>query len=219
MVHIYYHIYATKGVEEIIDEQISLIETHFDFPYKLNVGIAIGDDNYSIQHLFEKFNNIRDVRSHASEWTTLDLIQKDADKFGDSDYILYLHTKGASKIDTATHIYPNIVTWRHLMNYFNIEKAKDVFKLFENTEFNTYGALLRGFYMGNFWWGKASFLKTIKIIDSTSPECYQNVDKNNRYNAEGNFLKIGENWKPYSVYNIDSTNPYAFNFKREEYAK
>jgi hypothetical protein len=34
MVHIYYHIYAIDGVEEIIDEQLSLIEKHFDFLLK-----------------------------------------------------------------------------------------------------------------------------------------------------------------------------------------
>ena len=51
MVHIYYHIYVSEDVEEIIDEQISLIQTHFNFPYILNVGIAIGDNNKSILHL------------------------------------------------------------------------------------------------------------------------------------------------------------------------
>ena len=96
------------------------------------------------------------------------------------------------------------------MNYFNIEKYKDVLKLFEKSDFNTYGVLLNKFYMGNFWWAKSSYLKTLNMSE---------VDKNNRYHAEGNYLKSGEDWKPYSVYNIESTNPYAFNFKREDYAK
>ena len=205
MVHIYYHIYVSEDVEEIIDEQISLIQTHFNFPYILNVGIAIGDNNKSILHLFKKFNNIRDVRANANEFVTLDLIEKDVDKFGDSDYILYLHTKGASKYGNK-----NIISWRHLMNYFNIEKCKDALKLFEKSDFNTYGVLLNKFYMGNFWWAKSSYLKTLNMSE---------VDKNNRYHAEGNYLKSGEDWKPYSVYNIEPTNPYAFNFKREEYAK
>ena len=205
MVHIYYHIYVSEGVEEVIDEQISLIQTHFNFPYILNIGIAIGDANKSILYLFKKFNNIRDVRANANEFVTLDLIEKDVDKFGDSDYILYLHTKGVSK-----HGNQNVVNWRHLMNYFNIEKCKDVLKLFEKSDFNTYGALLNKFYMGNFWWAKSSYLKTLNMSE---------VDKNNRYDAECNYLKSGEDWKPYSVYNIETTNPYAFNFKREDYAK
>ena len=208
MVHIYYHIYVIDGVETIIDEQLNLIKTYFDFPYNLNVGISLSDDNQSIYHLFEKFDNIRDVRARGSEFVTLDLIEKDKEKFGDSDYILYLHTKGASKLNNMN--YSNIKSWRELMNYFNIEKCKDVLKLFEKTEFNTYGALFNKFYMGNFWWAKSSYLKTLNL---------DKIDKNNRYNAEGNYLKVGEDWKPYSVYNIESANPYAFNFKREEYAK
>ena len=208
MVHIYYHIYVIDGVESIVDEQISLIEKSFDFAYNLNIGISIADDNKSISHLFKKFSNIRDVRANGNEFVTLDLIEKDIEKFGDSDYILYLHTKGASKLNNVN--YSNIKSWRDLMNYFNIEKCKDVLKLFEKTEFNTYGVLFNKFYMGNFWWAKSSYLKTLNLDE---------IDKNNRYNAEGNYLKMGEDWKPYSVYNIGSTNPYAFNFKREDYAK
>ncbi len=205
MIHIYYHIYAIDGVDGIIDEQINLIKTHFDFPYILNVGISLANDNESIYRLFQKFDNIRDVRARGNEFVTLDLIEKDKDKFGDSDYILYLHTKGASK-----QYSDNIISWRHLMNYFNIEKHKDIFKLFEKSDFNTYGVLFREFYSGNFWWAKAPYLKTLNTIT---------IDKNNRFNAEYNFLKMGENWKPYSPYNIDLSNPYGFNFKREEYAK
>jgi len=207
MVHIYYHIYAIDDSYKIVKEQLELIKTHFDFPYKLNIGISIANDNIPITNILNLFDtsDLRDVRANGNEFVTLDLIEKDIDKFGDSDYILYLHTKGASK-----HNNQNIVTWRHLMNYFNIEKCKDVLKLFEKTDFNTYGVLFNKFYMGNFWWAKSSYLKTLNMSE---------IDKNNRYNAEGNYLKSGEDWKPYSVYNIESSNPYAFNFKREEYAK
>jgi hypothetical protein len=97
MVHIYYHIYATDGVESIIDEQLSLIKKHFDFPYILNVGISIANDNSSIDYIINKFDNIRDVRSKGNEFVTLELIEKDKQKFGDSDYILYIHTKGCIK--------------------------------------------------------------------------------------------------------------------------
>ena len=210
MIHIYYHIYAINGVESIIDEQLSLIKKHFDFPYILNVGISIADDNTSTDYIINKFEKIRDVRSKGNEFVTLDLIEKDKEKFGDSDYILYIHTKGASKQDLE-----NVISWRHLMNYFNIEKVKNVFKLFEKTEFHTYGVLLLNvkgvkIYGGNFWWAKSSYLKTLNM---------SGIGKGNRFNAEWSFIQNGIDWKPYSPYNIDSTNPYAFNFKREEYAK
>jgi len=209
MVHVYYHIYAIDGVEQIIDEQLSLIKNHFNFPYILNVGISIASENISTISILNKIKlNLRDIRSKGNEWTTLDLIRKDTEKFGDSDYILYIHTKGASKQNDVN--FKNIITWRHLMNYFNIERVKNIFKLFEKTEFNTYGVMLTGhFYSGNFWWAKASYLKTINLDDI----------KLNKAAAETKYIQSGQNWKPYSVYDVDITNHYNINFKREEYAK
>jgi hypothetical protein len=209
MVHIYYHIYAIDGVESIIDEQLNLIKKHFDFPYILNVGISIADDNTSIDYIINKFEKIRDVRSKGNEFVTLDLIEKDKEKFGDSDYILYIHSKGASKQNLE-----NVVSWRHLMNYFNIEKYKNIFKIFEKTDYNTYGVLLGKagkwkLYSGNFWWAKASYLKTIKM---------EGVRKN-RFNAEVDYIQNGVDWKPYSSYNREGENHYSILFKREEYAK
>jgi hypothetical protein len=210
MVHIYYHIYVTDGVEPIIDEQLNLIKKHFDFPYILNIGIALANQNQSISHIFDKVKNIRDVRANGNEFVTLDLIEKDKNKFGDSDYILYLHTKGASKQNNAG--YNSIISWRHLMNYYNIELNKKVFNLFEKTAYNTYGVLLGKagnwkIYSGNFWWAKASYLKTIEM-DGV---------KRNRYNAEVDYIQNGIDWKPYSPYNKEGENHYLIEFKKEEY--
>jgi hypothetical protein len=213
MIHVYYHIYAIDGVEEIIEEQLSLIKKHFDFPYTLNVGISIAKENQSTSNILKMINNIRDVRAMGNEFVTLDLIEKDIEKFGDSDYILYIHTKGASKQNDVN--FKNIISWRHLMNYFNIEKAKDVFKLFERTDFNTYGVLFGQsaswkLYSGNFWWAKSDYVKTIK---------FDSIKKSNRYQAEWNFISTGDNWKPYSPYNVEEKNHYKIYFKRESYAK
>jgi hypothetical protein len=100
------------------------------------------------------------------------------------------------------------------MNYFNIEKYKNIFKIFEKTDYNTYGVLLGTaenwkLYSGNFWWAKSSYLKTIKI---------DGVRKN-RFNAEINYIQNGVDWKPYSSYNRQGENHYSILFKREEYAK
>ena len=210
MVHIYYHIYAIDGVESIVDEQLSLIKKYFDFPYILNVGISIAEDNTSMEYIINKFDNIRDVRARGNEFVTLDLIEKDKQKFGDSDYILYIHTKGASKINNES--YSNIKSWRELMNYFNIEKCKNVFNIFNKTEYNTYGVLLGNagkwkIYSGNFWWSKASYLKTIDV-DGV---------KRNRFNAEVDYIQNGIDWKPYSSYNREGENHYLINFNELGY--
>jgi len=158
--------------------------------------------------LHNKFEKIRDVRSKGNEFVTLDLIEKDKEKFGDSDYILYIHTKGASKQDNE-----NVISWRHLMNYFNIEKVKNVFKLFEKTEFNTYGVHYissnnRPHYSGNFWWAKSSYLKTIETT---------HINKKIRFDAEVKYLPYGKNWKPYSAFD-PNLNLYLTEIKREQYA-
>lgn len=216
MVHIYYHIYTEDGVESIIDEQIGLIQKHFDFEYKLNIGISIANENVPSKPILDKIYDykkhnykIRDIRCKGSEWVTLDLIEEDKNKFDESDYILYIHTKGISRNKQSN--YKNIESWRYIMNHFNIERVDSVFRLFEKSDFNTYGILYRdGHYSGNFWWGKSNFIKSIDLVD---------VDKNNRFTAEVNYLKCGKNWKPFSPYNIQSKNPYALFFKREEYEK
>jgi hypothetical protein len=209
MVHIYYHIYAIEGVDAIVKEQLELIKANFDFPYKLNIGISIANDNTSLINILSLFNisDLKDVRARANEFVTLDLIEKDKEKFGDSDYILYLHTKGASKQNSE-----NVITWRHLMNYFNVEKCKNVFKIFEKTSYNTYGVLLGTagkwkLYSGNFWWAKSSYLKTIEM-DGV---------KRNRFNAEVDYIQNGIDWKPYSSYNREGENHYLINFDETNY--
>lgn len=219
MVHIYYHIYAIDGVDTIIDEQLSLIEKHFDFPYILNVGISIANQNVSSKNIIERFYKynkpnyrIRDIRVMGNEFTTLDLIEEDMHKFGDSDYILYIHTKGSSKM--YENYYSNLEDWRHLMNYFNIEKYKNAFKIFTETEFNTYGVNLHSpmnidklAYFGNFWWAKSNYLKSINFKKS---------DKYIRVDAEFEFIQHGENWKPYCVFN-SGINHYYESYPKEKY--
>ncbi len=215
MIHIYYHIYSVDGVSSIINEQLNLIKNTFNFKYKLNIGISIGNSNIPLFSEFESIKQyVRDIRAKGNEFITLDLIEKDKDNFGDSDYILYLHTKGASKINEFN--YENLVDWRNLMQYFNIKNYSSAFKLFEKTPYNTYGVNLttpanidRYAYFGNFWWATSEYIKSIDL---------KNVDKSNRINAEFNYIQNGLNWKPYSPFN-SGVNHYYETFSKEKYEK
>jgi hypothetical protein len=220
MIHIYYHIYAIEGVEKIVDEQVNLIEKFIDSPYILNVGISIADDNSPTDKIIEKFYSyrkpnyrIRDIRSKGHELVTLDLIEKDIEKFGDTDYILYLHTKGASK--QSDNRIENITSWRHLMNYYNIELWRDAITVFNNSTYNTYGVLFGKWgswilYSGNFWWMTAKYAKTLNL---------EGIKKTSRYSAEHSFIQSGKDWKPYSPYNSNASDIYSQLFTRDEYAK
>ena len=231
MVHVYYHIYSFYNNDNypIIEEQLDLIEKYFNFPFILNIVICLAEESSnSSTKLFDRLNKtkkpnyiIRDVKTQCNEFATLELIEKDKQKFANDDLIFYLHTKGVSRMRTD-YVYKKVITWRQMLNYFNIEKVNFVFDIFKNTNYNTYGVLLTNiltdrednqklltFYSGNFWWMKAEYAKTININD---------VEKN-RYNAETCFIQCGENWKPYSAYNVSENNHYNIEFKREEYAK
>jgi len=223
MVHVYYHIYAIDGIESIIEEQIQLIQKHFNFQYNLNIGISISDENIKSKPIidkiysFNKFNyKIKDIRCRGNEFITLDLIEEDKKMFGDEDYIFYFHTKGASKI---SHVFYNyICDWRNLLNYFNIEKVNSVFKILEKGNFNTYGINLLDriynnkptkMYGGNFWWAKAKYVKTIDTKKS---------DKFIRVDAEINYIQNGIDWNPFNAFN-SNVNHYYHPYSKENYAK
>jgi hypothetical protein len=229
MVRVYYHIYAIEGVDKIIDEQLSLIQTHFNFPYILNIGISIANDNSPTDsiikqlHTYDNVKNIvKDSYQKGNEFVTLNLIEKDKELFENSDYIFYFHTKGASKIKNKNKCL-KATNWRNFMQHFNIERTKTIFRIFDKTDFNTYGVLLETvnnsnhtIYSGNFWWMKADYAKTINI---------EGVKKN-RWNAELQYVQKGVDWKPYSEFNKDENdsmmqkrNIYEINFKREDYAR
>jgi hypothetical protein len=200
MIRIYYHIYVIEGVESIIEEQLSLIETHFNFEHIINIGICLPEENISIDNinkLINKYNKsnqivICDIKNECNEFVTLDILESHKSTFDDTDSIFYLHTKGASK--QKTDEYKEILIWRNRMHNTNIINHNYVFDLFNNTNFNTYGLLLKKvnnlIYSGNFWWSTGKYLKTIKIGD---------IEKN-RWNAELQYIQNGTNWNPYSEY-------------------
>jgi hypothetical protein len=220
MVRIYYHIYSIEGVESIIDEQLFLIKKHFDFPYILNIGITIADDTSPADFIIKQLNSydklnyiIRNISPKGNEFVTLNLIEEDKEIFENSDLIFYFHTKGASKLKNKNK-YSKAVNWRNFMQYFNIERNKTIFKIFDKTDFNTYGALLKTFndsnhtiYSGNFWWMKGEYAKTINI---------ETIEQN-RYNAELQYIQKGINWKPYAEYNKNGETNRKIDFRKEDY--
>lgn len=219
MVHVYYHIYAIDGVEDIITEQLNLIKKHFDFPYTLNVGISIANEheNKSISKILSLIDKscLKDVRTKGNEFVTLDLIENDRKKFGESDYILYIHTKGASRLKNDN--YKLMEAWRHYMNFYNIEKVNNVFKCFQKSGYNTFGCNFveienqnaKKHYSGNFWWAKSEYIKTLDLSD---------VNKTNRGNAELKYIQMGKDWKPYCAHYANK-NLYQHLLEKNEYAK
>jgi|688.fasta_scaffold324724_2 hypothetical protein len=201
MIRIYYHIYAIEGVESIINEQLKLIKKCINKPYSLTVGVAVSENNNSVDEITKLIYGynpkiiIGDTKLIGNEFVTLNLIEKDKSSFDDSDYILYLHTKGASKQNTNE--YSESERWRNVMQLYNVQHIKNVFEVFNSGLYNTYGVLLETvndsknvIYSGNFWWMIGEYAKTIDVTG---------VYKN-RWNAELQYIQMGINWKPYSYF-------------------
>jgi hypothetical protein len=211
MIRIYYHVYIIDGVEAIISEQLELIKKWIDRPYSLTVGISVAEEGKSADPIIKFIQDhnmdtdviIGDIKVKDNEFVTLNLIERDKQSFADTDYILYLHTKGASKQNDSES-----VRWRNVMQLYNIQYVNNVFGILNNKRFNTYGFLLETvsnptniMYSGNFWWMIGSYAKTIDITD---------VDITNRSSAELHYIQKGDNWKPYSVVKRgDNWEPYT----------
>ena len=203
MIRIYYHIYVVHGVESIIEEQLSLMKTHFNFKHIINIGICLSEESISIDNinkLIDKYNKsnqivICDIKNECNEFVTLDIIELHKPTFEDTDNIFYLHTKGASKQNTDE--YPKNERWRKMMQLYNVKYFKNVFEVFSGGLYNTYGFFLETvndsenvIYSGNFWWMTGEYAKTIDI----------NGVYKNRWNAELQYIQNGVNWRPYSYF-------------------
>lgn len=218
MIKIYYHIYLVDGVDFIVLEQLNLIKKFIKKPYTLNIGISIPYKNWisysSIKTILDKtISNyvIRNIEIGGDEMTTLSILENDRDVLSDDDFILYLHTKGASR--QSDYTLPYHYTWRHLMNYFNIEKYKLAIDVLTNTDFNTYGVLLDRYenhtiYSGNFWWTNGKYIKSINT------KIYKKEDRNF---SQFYFIQSGLNWNPFSPYDRKNENHYKIKFTEEEY--
>jgi hypothetical protein len=84
--------------------------------------------------------------------------------FGDSAKVLYLHSKGLKWWNTPNE--QNVEDWVHLMLHWNVKCWKQALEKLDEG-FDTYGCNVFQnqehplHYSGNFWWAKASYLKTL----------------------------------------------------------
>lgn len=90
--------------------------------------------------------------------------------FSDKAKVLYLHSKGLKWWDTPYQ--QNVEDWIHLLLHWNVKCWKQAIEKLDEG-FDTYGCnVFRNeehpvHYSGNFWWAKASYLKTLS--DSIGP--------------------------------------------------
>lgn len=158
-------------------------------------------------------NSIKDLGKY--EFPTLNMVREFA--INNPDYfILYIHTKGVSRKEQT------IYDWREYMLYFMVDNWKEcVTKLSEGNDtvgINHMSTPLPH-YQGNFWWGKASYIKNLckprdtkLIID----EAHKKLGLTERHKAEM-WILSGEG-KHLSLHSYD-INPYKQLNPKENYRR
>jgi hypothetical protein len=146
------------------------------------------------------FNNIKDeftyhpnfAQQHENEYYTFLKMINDIPNFDNNDYILYIHTKGASGNTQIRR------QWREYMELSLIDDYKSHLKALD-LKFDTSGVLMgipywsENIYGGNFWW------TTVKFLNLIPKNFTQLIDIQNRHHAESLFLQLVNGWNPHNI--------------------
>lgn len=153
-------------------EQAKLLETTglLDAADELNMMLHYNEESFS--WLKERWANKSNIKYHSfdisfqpwREYTTTYYMQEYCHNSDEEFYILFIHHKGGFN---RTH---GNVTWRHYMQYWNIEKWRDcIAKLDEGYDMCGAGFLsnephilqesINPYYAGNFYWARSSYIK------------------------------------------------------------
>tara|TARA_R110000803_G_scaffold136671_2_gene203583 strand:+ start:352 stop:981 length:630 start_codon:yes stop_codon:yes gene_type:complete len=187
-IHIFYHLWCTEfSIEVFIDafnkikeselyDNIVTLHVNLTGPYsnQVKVNSIFNDPKISVTNL---------QIDSSSEVDTLNLLKSKCRELKDI-YVLYLHSKGASKRGNAT-----VEAWKNYMEYFNIERWEDCINKLHKESYNTCGVNLQSepklHYSGNFWWATAEYINTLNevpynnrlycemwLLDTINPKSY-----------------------------------------------
>ena len=163
-IFIFYHICLGGPWEIVVKEQLAKLENSglLDRANGLKCGVLGPKSEYEklIRMLPDKAEIIFYSENYGLfEFPTVILLQEHA--LENDGYYLYLHTKSVSRFTQET------TDWRHLMEYFTIEKYENALEKLEEG-FDCFGVNWRNIptphFSGNFWWARSEYLKKLPII-------------------------------------------------------
>lgn len=147
---------------EIFGRQMSYLSKFNLLSYINRIHIVqIGDGDVNLNFIpskvKEKINILKKVPNSCEESGTLEELWKLSQK--EDFYVLYFHTKGISH---QGQMYCRVTDWAKMMEYFLIERYSclDFLPSYDALGCNLTERPLRHF-SGNFWWSKASYLRTL----------------------------------------------------------
>jgi hypothetical protein len=177
---VFSHNYIDYNWHEIVEEQLSKLVRSglYDSATEIYYG-AYANDYFQLYKFINvvKFwdlkNKIRIVIHpfNDGEKQTMILLQEVVKNYKDAN-VLYYHTKGITSLmnhvdDVGNVEYKNIESWRHVLEYFNIELWNDCINTLDEG-INTCGALYvsngvpwNNYFSGNFWWTTAKYIHNL----------------------------------------------------------
>ena len=224
---VFSHNYINYNWFEIVKEQLSKLVNSglYDNATKIYYG-AYAHDQFQLFKFIDlvKFWDTKDkIRivvhpMNDGERQTMILLQETIKSYPDA-YVLYYHTKGITSEfnhpDEPDFKYKNVESWRHAMEYFNIECWEDCIQEFSEGANNVVGIFYVGdsghpykyFFSGNFWWAESTYLSTLPDIK----------ERDNRMGCEL-WIGTGDHWWR-NLYPAKGGNIYTEYYDPKDYRK
>jgi hypothetical protein len=162
---IFYHAYCINNWKDVVSDQVRTL---------MDSGLSDAADRIYV-HVTKPESGFQDIWSFTNkvniqENSNPDLYEKyaliDLQKYcmEHDTYIFYFHSKGITAEDKNAQ--NNIWTWRKYLEYFNITRWKECVERLK--EYDCCGVQYQEtpqkHFVGNFWWSKSSYIKTLPNI-------------------------------------------------------
>jgi len=189
---IFYHVFCFShqynNWEDTVSEQLMKLKNSNLYDNCDSFFIRIIGSNEDIQKFYElslNMNKIQIIKAdqiNDKEESTLRFLKEYSINNKNINFnILYMHTKGVHSGYNRRQKYSiKVNDWRHLMEYFIIEKWRDCIEKIENG-YDACGILWRkeplfgkiiGHFSGNFWWANSSYINKLPEIKNKSHRGY-----------------------------------------------
>lgn len=162
----FFHAPSIGNHKEIFEEMMNRIESTglIDSLDILFVNMVTGDipEQRSSKIVYFKSGQNSDF-----EYPTLHALKSYCDGLHDDDNVLYIHLKGCSRSNGEVEK-KKMDSWRDLLCYFTIDHHRRcLLELSSGSDACSvnYRSTPSPHFSGNFWWAKASLIKTLPNID------------------------------------------------------
>jgi len=194
---IFSHNYLVRNWKEVVIEQLEKLKNSELYNNAHYIYYGVYSENDIFYHDFldiintydeHKKINITIYAENNYEMNTLSILQQTVKNYDDC-YVLYYHTKGVTSERNHDNVnLDKVKSWRHILEYFNIERWKDCVNSLKNHDIcgvlyiGDNGHPWKNYYSGNFWWGNSDYINKLPLVTKLEDKrmaCELWIGKNN----------------------------------------